>query len=214
MFHAHQEPCDSDAPCAEQGFCHNGTCSAVRWDSECLGGDSNVHCLFSGPAGAVVQCPLRIVRESDSAPTPSGLEFSLAYADSQTSILGMKDEACFAPDLCFAFNVPPANIVPQGHAVSLDPNVFADWQGAGVIILANFTGSGEESPNPITEAYLDASGEVVGEDQVAYFLFELDEDVAASTPTNTVFSSIIVVDFASFELVNQLIYGSIVVGEE
>ena len=199
-------PCDSSETCAEQGFCHDGTCSAVRYDLQCLGLSGSEICAVSGPAGSEVQCPLHLARATFAGAKPAALQFGVTYPATTLKLEAMEDFTCFSEDLCVAFPVPPTNLVPQGHAVSIAPSSYADWDGAGTVLIANFL----STTAPLSEAFVNDSDAVEGDSELAYFRMTLVDTVSTGSPAVMELNNVVPVDADGFNLNSFFFWGKII----
>ncbi len=127
----------------------------------------------------------------------------MSYDPLALSMQGMKDQNCSLDGACIEVSVPPLPLWPQGHAVSIVPEAYVDWVGSGIVIIANFSGSGEEVENPISEAYL-SGGAVVGDSEAGYFVYEFLSSVPNNSPTAVTLFDVVAVDEDAIELETEM----------
>jgi len=149
-----------------------------------------------------------VVRTSEDEALPSGFQFTMMYPGTSVSLVGLKDDGCINPAICGTFDVPPSNLVPQGHVVTTDPTEYEDWAGMGFVIMANLSNT-----NPLSSAYLDGTGNLVGDPEAGYFVFEMAETVPSNTPVSVTIPFMLLVDGDSFTLSTTLENGQFLVSD-
>lgn len=147
-------------------------------------------CQPTGCAGNTVNCALKIARESEGIEAASAIQFKLVYDASRLLLDNLYDEVCYTETLCEEVNLAKTGAKPNhtGHVFTVlppgevpsnpQPDIQYLWNGSLNAIVANYGGS-EFS---LTDAYLDAEGNLVGDAHVAWFRFTLLEDITAAKP--------------------------------
>ncbi|NUN15754.1 MAG: hypothetical protein HUU55_19180 [Myxococcales bacterium] len=202
--------CDDGDPCTLSDTCGSGVCVPGSKDPAC---EPPSGCAISGAQGSTVVCPLLVARQSNAIPLPAALQFKLTYDAVALKIVQFQDQVCFGPGggpPCILAMVPPAPLSPSGHTMSLAPDPVSAWNGSGVIILANVS----DPTSPVSSAYLDAGGEVVGDAKFLEIVFELKTAIPAAAPKYFTASDIIAASAAAEPLEGKYINGVMVISTE
>lgn len=156
-------------------------------------------CTISGAAGSLVQCPLILASANSALLPPSALEYRISWDSSQAKMRPFGYEWCYQ-GTCYPLTFPDCNDsgctwgpLASGHTISHAPLDFSEWQrlGSGAMIIVNSA----DPTVPVTHAYLDQNGALVGNDAIALTVnFELLADISAGSPvsvqmTDVAFSS-------------------------
>ncbi len=177
-------PCDDGDPCTANDTCEAGACAGMPilpGTGDCPL-PQDVICAVEGAAGTQSVCLLKLARASIDTPEPAALQFTLAWDDTKAHIVEFRDEVCADPadpTTCVDVPVPPSPLYPSGHTASLAPDPDpANWAGSGQVLLVNLT----DPASPITDAYLDTMGAIVGDPTFLKVVIETDADVTAADP--------------------------------
>jgi len=162
-------------------------------------------CAVSGAAGQEVLCDLKLARGVPNLPVPAGLQLTLTWDNTASSLVHFQDDVCVG-GMCNATPAPPAALFPSGHTLNLDPSDPANWQGGGQLIIINFA-----SPSaPVSEAYLQGD-DMIGDPQFAQARFVLKKDISALDPAYVFASGITASNAnATAELVGEVSEGVMV----
>jgi hypothetical protein len=192
--------CDDGDPCATGDFCDGGLCQAGDGPKAPGCPDGNAICALSGTAGSAVDCDFLLAANTAASNKAAGLQAALNWDATKASFLNFYTETCFPAAGCFevALAGPGSMPLSTGHSLSVGPLDLAEWSaqacgtaadcggepctgglcegsgGFGAIVVVNLS----NPYAPITDAYLDAGGAVVGEPKFMWARFELLADVA------------------------------------
>ncbi|NUN15962.1 MAG: hypothetical protein HUU55_20235 [Myxococcales bacterium] len=230
--------CDDGDSCTAGDSCVSGSCEpGTPVEKPGCGADApKPVCELFGAAGATVDCPLLLAAASADDPLCTGLQFTLQYNFSKVQLVNFFDEACFTGIGCFPVAVTGAGAFPlsTGHSVSIGPQQIVNWNkqvacsaaspcandatcinggcegtgGFGGVVIINLTSTAV----PISEAVVDAGGNLTGDPQFMIVRFTLSQTIDAATPEVLLFGSSVGADASSetLEVVvdNQLIISS------
>ena len=164
-------------------------------------------CAEFGAEGRLV-CPLGLVREAEQVALPVGLQFRIAWDAARASLFQFQDELC-VPEGCFDVAVPPQALQPTGHSVTISPKKREDWEGGGVVLIL----VPSATPPPVTEAYLDGSGGVVGDPYFVEIVLDATDTISEADPLCFEFSDLAASKPDFTNLVTRIEGGFFVVGE-
>ncbi|GMV38350.1 MAG: hypothetical protein AMXMBFR64_00660 [Myxococcales bacterium] len=196
-------PCDDGDECTLDDSCEAGQCAGGTLNPSC----STTFCTVFGVKGATVDCSLRIARASEAEPVPTGLEFTLSYDTAALTLDNFYSRWCFGPN---CFDVPATGAgstsLQSGHSVSIAPTKIADWSGFGGVIIVN---AGDPT-SPLSTAWLDEQGEVVGNPVFLTVRFVLAADIDEGAPASVDLDVSVATDGIAQSLVADLIKGIII----
>jgi hypothetical protein len=155
-----------------------------------------------------VKCPVKVARGAIGEPLPTGIELTITYDPALLTIDNFYSEWCFEGAGCFELPSvgPGSSTLQSGHSVSVAPLKLADWAGQGSVIIVN---AGDPT-TPLSEAYLDAQGEVVGDPAFVEVWFTLATDIDPQTPATIDITEPLASDALARSLITELINGLIV----
>ena len=162
---ANTEPCSDSDVCTLEDVCTGGTCVGGPANSAC---DAAL-CTLAGEEDDEVMCPIRVARQLQGNPAPTGLQLTLDYNPIELEFLGFKDTLCIL-SLCVETLVPPAALSPSGHTVILSPESPEDWFFGGSALFINTAAP----TTPISEAFM-VVNQVVGDATFVSASFRLRE---------------------------------------
>lgn len=170
-------------------------------------------CQVIGCTGDTVDCPLRIAKASSGVDPATGLQFKLIYPSDKLTLDNLYTTKCFGPNNCIEAPVagPAAQPLDTGHVFSVSPTSPATWSGSVGVVIVNFT----STSIPLTTAYLDAGGALVGEAQFAWARFKLKSDISKLQPATVSIPSdlknqLVAVSQKQLELLTDILNGMIV----
>ncbi|MFT7622068.1 MAG: hypothetical protein ACI9WU_001235, partial [Myxococcota bacterium] len=128
-------------------------------------------CFLDGAPGAIVECPVRLARQSQGIDPATRVEIQVAYDAGSATFLGLVDLICVG-DNCLETLIDSAGSLSTGHALTMVPDNAAGWSGDGMLSLIHPTSNAEA----ITEAYLDETGALSGDSLVGVLRFRMTAD--------------------------------------
>jgi hypothetical protein len=143
--------------------------------------------MVHGCTGETVDCLLQIARKDLDGESATGLQAILNYDPTLLELNNFYDTKCFAADFCS--EVPLAKQGSQsnhtGHSFSLSPAGETPcsappclWNGTVQMVIFNLAGV-----IPLSEAFLNESGDAVGNTTFAWARFTLLHDIEPDTAT-------------------------------
>lgn len=168
-------------------------------------------CAMTGDALDQIDCPVRLAAVSSGAPPATALELVMDYPKERARIIGFFDELCFEGVGCFDQVVAGQGALPlsTGHQVSIAPTTFEGWSGSGAAIIVH-----PGAPHtPLTEAWYNEAGALVGDPVVFRARFELLSPAPASAPVLVTLDGVAAADADAFSLPVTVTGGIIVSGE-
>ncbi|NUN16162.1 MAG: hypothetical protein HUU55_21255, partial [Myxococcales bacterium] len=194
--------CTSDACVPGQGCVH-----IVQLTDGCLPPDAL--CGFSGSAGTIIDCPIRLARATDPTPSPVALQFTATMPANALQPIGFFDDLCLGPgggEPCIEVQVPPAPLSPTGHQMGLFPADVANWAGVGKVTVFHLS-----DPNSaINDAYQSA-GSFVGDTEFVLLRVQLVADVDPQAPAYVYAGAITAATSAAEKMTGTVIDGVMVV---
>ena len=144
-------------------------------DPDCGDLPENAACVLSGTTGQELTCTIELVRASATAARPMVGEFSVEY-DTRLRVIRLEGQSCTLSD-CTPIPVPGAAL-ESGHTVTLAPGTVDEWEGLGAVsFLAPI-----DIPAPLTEAFLDESGEPSENPTLMVITFSAVQDISETGP--------------------------------
>lgn len=216
--------CGQCPPICGDGNCHaSETCTTCAQDCgtcPCDTGPGPVPplpdggiCQITGCIGDVVDCPLRIAKASAGVDPATGLQFKLTYPGNMLTLENLFTTKCFGPGNCMEAPVagPLAQPLDTGHVFSVSPTNPQNWAGTLGVVIVNFTSTSV----PLTTAYLDVNGALVGDAQFAWARFKLKLNATKLQPAlvsipNDTKNQLVAVSQKQLELLADILNGLIV----
>ena len=195
-------PCTDDDPCTMDDQCLDGVCQPGGPHPGC-GAPPGYVCDISGTVGEVVGCAVQLVRKAEAAPAATGIEFAMTYDPAKLELDNFYDDLCFEGFGCFESVLTGAGAtgLSTGHQVSIAPTKTTQWAGDGAVVIVNTS----DPTTPLTDAYLDGQGAVVGEPLLFTAKFKLLVDVNAAAPEKVELSELVSSDAVAATLVSEII---------
>ena len=199
-------PCDDGDPCTQNDTCDDGACVPGGHHPGC--GTDGFVCDLSGATGETVTCMVRIARQTEADPPPTGIEFAMDYDKTKLQLDNFYDELCFPGFGCFETSVTGTGSTPlsTGHAVSIAPTKVASWAGTGAVVIVNTS----DPTVPLSDAWLDAGGVLQGDADVVRVKFKLLSDISAGAPAQVKLTELVSADGEANTLVSEIINAIIV----
>ena len=146
-------------------------------------------CELVGNAGNEVECPVNVVRESSTSPGVAAMQFDLEYNPAELVLVNATGSLCPTPDpnLCFDVDLMPSGNLSSGHTVSSQPSDPALCAGDVTYILSNIA----DPFALVSEAFLDAGGDTVGDSLIFTLRFTLASNATAGSPAVVSVSNIV-----------------------
>lgn len=171
------DACTVDACVPDQGCSH-----AALPDCE----SKYCVCEVAGDSGSQVECPMLLLRETESTGAPVGTDFKLQWDSAVMDLTGFADEVCMGP-ICLPKTIPTCqpggiscvwgSLFPSGHNIVAVPKQLADWEDQGTLL---FFHPGDPFKK-LTDAWLD-DGNVEGDPLYLTSNFTLQQDVSLDEP--------------------------------
>lgn len=163
------------SPCSEP-VCNLAT-GCELWpkkDGGCF--SENAVCMVWGPAGQMVDCPIRVAKSTAATPDATGLQFDLTYNSESLQPTG-----AFVADS----PMPPGVVEPGGQFLVTGPTQWSDWNGQGTVALMSFAAGAA----PVSPAWFEG-GSLVGNADLFLIRFELLTDIDPTSPMAVTATSI------------------------
>lgn len=167
-------------------------------------------CAMNGGTLDQIDCPLRLAALNSAVPPATALEMIIDYPKDRARIVGFYDELCFDGIGCFDQAVAGQGALPlsTGHQISIAPTSFEAWAGSGAAIIVH-----PGAPyTPLTDAWYNEAGALVGDPVVLRARFELLSPAPSSAPVLVTLSGIAAADADAFSLPVSFQNGIIVSG--
>ncbi len=196
--------CDDGDPCTAGDTCAGGTC--VPGAPACAPGFDAI-CSLSGPAGAVVSCPLRVARDGQGEALPVALQVRLSWDPTLARPVDLYD---LAPDGTVSAHLP-GDTLDTGHTVWMMPGSLAAWNGDAALVVANTA----DPAAAVSAAWFDAAtGAVHGAPEVLWVDFELLAPLTAPASAPVSVSRAVAATAPADDLPGRVIDGVVVVGPD
>jgi cysteine-rich repeat protein len=188
--------CDDQDPCSAVDTCQAGICVGSQITPNCQ--DAQPVCSLWGASGETVSCFLKLARSAAAEAPAAALQFLADYDASRAKFVNFFDELCIPGFQCFEVPSagPGASPLSSGHSMSAAPSDPNEWVGKGAVILVHFTAP----DTPLSPAYLNNQGEVVGDPAFLEARFTLLEDVPEADPFQLLLSGMVAAEASSNEL--------------
>ena len=125
-------------------------------------------CILDGTTGDLFDCPVHLARAQEGFPPATQVKVNALYSEDVVKFVGVVDLKCVGGNCLETLMTESGGALSTGHVVTLAPDAADNWSGSGDLDISHPLDNA-----PVSQAYLDEAGAVVGESRVAMLRFEL-----------------------------------------